>query len=77
MPNSIEERVKTVIAECLAVDELNLTDKLVDLTMDSLDFMDIEFRLDKEFGFEFESESDSWETVNDVVDFVTKSTITT
>lgn len=67
----IEERVKSVLADCLAVDELNLGDRLIDLGMDSLDLMDIQYRLEGEFDFDIEKNIvTTWGTVKDIVDFV-------
>lgn len=51
--DEIFSRVKTVLIEALSVDEEDVTPDAVirdDLGAESIDFLDIQFRLEKEFG---------------------------
>ncbi len=51
--DEIFERVRTVLVEALSVEEDEVTHQAVirdDLGAESIDFLDIQFRLEKEFG---------------------------
>ncbi len=51
--DEIYDRVKTVLIEALSVDDEEVTPDAVirdDLGAESIDFLDIQFRLEKEFG---------------------------
>jgi acyl carrier protein len=68
------EKIKTILAEQLDVDEDNITiDSLLveDLGADSLDSIDIVMSVEDEFGIEVPDEIvEKMESVNDIVSFV-------
>lgn len=67
----IEDRVKTILCDCLAVDEVNLGDRLNSLGADSLDLLDLEHRLEREFTLTIEhNDAAKWESAQDIVDFI-------
>lgn len=68
------EKIRTILAEQLDVDEDSITkDSLIveDLGADSLDAIDIVMSVEDEFGIEVPDEIvEKMETVNDIVSFV-------
>lgn len=78
---NIEQRVKQTIIECLCLelDEINRDEwrdnsvKLSSLAADSLDFLDLDFQLDKQFDGKLLSKMEVGidTTVQDVIDYVT------
>jgi acyl carrier protein len=71
--STVERRIKSVLENCLGIDkEINNSDNLVDLGLDSLDFMDLMFRIDEEFSTRlpdnFQATAET--TVGDIVNFV-------
>lgn len=68
------EKIKTILAEQLDVDEDNITaESLIveDLGADSLDAIDIVMSVEDEFGLEVPDEIiEKMESVNDIITFV-------
>jgi len=75
--DGIEQKVKQVIAECLCFELEEIADNSIclnNLQADSLDFINLEYQLDKAFDGKFSSEMNVGvkTTIQDVIDFVTK-----
>lgn len=69
----LEEKIKAIIAECLALDQVNPEDSLKDLGLDSLDLLDLEFRLNNAFEGRLHLEEEAvvqWQTVGDIISAV-------
>ena len=71
---SIEERLKRIIAEQLGVDESQVTRDASfeeDLNADSLDLVELIMSLEEEFGIEIsEEDAEKIKTVGDAIDYV-------
>jgi acyl carrier protein len=71
---SIEERLKRIIAEQLGVDESQVTRDASfeeDLNADSLDLVELIMSLEEEFGIEIsEEDAEKIKTVGDATDYV-------
>ena len=75
---AIFERVKEVIGEQLGIDDLDSitldTTFIDDLGADSLDIVELIMALEEEFDMEIpEAEADKIQSVNDVVEYITKN----
>jgi acyl carrier protein len=72
--DSIEERLKRIIAEQLGVDESQVTRDASfeeDLNADSLDLVELIMSLEEEFGIEIsEEDAEGIKTVGDATDYV-------
>jgi acyl carrier protein len=72
--DSIEERLKRIIAEQLGVDESQVTRDASfeeDLNADSLDLVELIMSLEEEFGIEIsEDDAEKIKTVGDAIDYV-------
>jgi len=69
----IEQQVKEVICECLSVEMDYLKDnsvKLMDLGADSLDFLDLEFQLEKTFDIKLNMIAVENPTIQNVIDLI-------
>ena len=73
---TIEEKIKTIISNCLAIDESEITDNASladDLGADSLDAVEIVIGIEDEFGFELEDEeAEKLKTVQNLTDYVSR-----
>ena len=68
-----QERIRLVIAECLYVndDEITSDATFEDLDADSLDFVELVMELEDKFDIEIpEDDADKWRTMGDVVLYV-------
>jgi acyl carrier protein len=78
MPESVEERVKKVIAEQLNVEESAVKNEASfddDLGADSLDKVELVMALESEFDLSIEDEaSDKIKTVEDAIKFIVEKT---
>ncbi len=75
---AIFERVKEVIGEQLGIDDLDSitldTTFIDDLGADSLDIVELIMALEEEFDMEIpEAEAEKIQSVNDVVEYITKN----
>jgi acyl carrier protein len=71
---TVEQRVKKIIAETLECDsDISSQEKLISLGADSLDFLDLPFQIEREFGtsrsnIQFDMNPDV--TIQDLIDYV-------
>ncbi len=75
MSASIEQKVKSIIAENLGVaeDEIKLTSSFIDdLGADSLDIVELVMQMEEEFEVEIpDEEAENIKTVQNAVDYIT------
>ncbi|WP_343191989.1 acyl carrier protein [Buchnera aphidicola (Formosaphis micheliae)] len=76
--NNIDQRIKKILSEQLGIQELNINKNhsiTDDLGADSLDFIELVMKLEKEFNIEIpDKETENLTTVQKIIHFIKNNT---